>query len=98
MSVPDMSREVAIGLYGAVDWASFGRVGLLSAEAVASLAAGEAGPLSVVLADGAGARDYAAALASVVGDVSDVAAQRVPRRFMERGYASLDGTEPPPLL
>jgi len=76
MSVPDMSREVAIGLYGAVDWASFGRVGLLSAEAVASLAGGEAGPLSVVLADGAGARDYAAALASVVGDVSDVAAQQ----------------------
>ena len=77
MSVPEMTREVALGLFGTVDWASFARVGLVSTEAVATLERAEAGPLDAALRDEPRARAYASALLAVVGDVSDPAAQCV---------------------
>ncbi|KAH8051013.1 proton-transporting ATPase [Aureococcus anophagefferens] len=56
MSVPEITRDVALGQYGAIDWPSFGRVGILSAADVAALKAAEDAPLDYSLGDGAAAR------------------------------------------
>ena len=76
MSVPEITRDVALGQYGAIDWPSFGRVGILSAADVAALKAAEDAPLDYSLGDVSAARAYVAALLAVVGRCGDVAARQ----------------------
>ena len=76
MSVPEISRDVALGQYSTIEWASFGRVGLLSPEDVETLRSAEEAPLDYSLGDASAARKYVGALLKVVSCVSDVAAQQ----------------------
>ena len=74
--MPEITRDVALGQYGAIDWPSFGRVGILSAADVAALKAAEDAPLDYSLGDVSAARAYVAALLAVVGRCGDVAARQ----------------------
>ena len=74
MSVPEISRDVALGQYSTIDWASFGRTGILSPEDVGVLKAAEDAPLDYSLGDAGTAKAFVASLLKVVARCSDVAA------------------------
>ena len=73
MSVPEISRDVALGQYSTIDWASFGRTGILSPEDVSVLKAADA-PLDYSLGD-AGTKAFVASLLKVVRGATTSARQ-----------------------
>ena len=91
MSVPEISRDVALGQYSTIDWASFGRTGILSPEDVGVLKAAEDAPLDYSLGDAGTAKAFVASLLKVVARCSDVAA----RQYALRSQPSHDAPPRP---
>lgn len=68
-----VTREQALGLYSSIDWASYGRVGLLNSSDVSAISEGEK---NNVVGSGGVEEGYVRSLMKVVGSVSEVAAQQ----------------------